>query len=204
MVRTALYSAAILKALFVLTLVAGCVTINVYFPAAAAEKAADRFINDVIGPEAAEQQEPQALNSNSLKTAAWKLGFDVLNFVIPAAHAQANIDMSSPAIQQIKTQMTQRHQQLKPHFASGAVGYTANGLVAVRDQGAISLAQRNVVRKLVADENADRNRLYKEIATANGHPEWENDIRSTYAKRWIAKSPKGWYYQTSNGGWAQK
>ena len=28
-----------------------CVTINVYFPEAAAERAADRFIQDVIGPE---------------------------------------------------------------------------------------------------------------------------------------------------------
>ena len=30
---------------------AACVTINVYFPAAAAEKAADRIIEDIWGPE---------------------------------------------------------------------------------------------------------------------------------------------------------
>ena len=29
---------------------AACVTINVYFPAAAAEKAADRIIDDIWGP----------------------------------------------------------------------------------------------------------------------------------------------------------
>jgi hypothetical protein len=28
---------------------AGCITINIYFPAAAAEKAADRIIDDVLG-----------------------------------------------------------------------------------------------------------------------------------------------------------
>jgi hypothetical protein len=27
----------------------GCITINIYFPAAAAEKAADRIIDDVLG-----------------------------------------------------------------------------------------------------------------------------------------------------------
>ena len=30
-------------------LIAACVTINVYFPAAAADKAADQFINDITG-----------------------------------------------------------------------------------------------------------------------------------------------------------
>ena len=29
--------------------VGGCITINIYFPAAAAEKAADRIIDDVLG-----------------------------------------------------------------------------------------------------------------------------------------------------------
>ena len=32
---------------------AGCITINIYFPAAAAEKAADRIIDDVLGNGAA-------------------------------------------------------------------------------------------------------------------------------------------------------
>jgi len=31
----------------------GCITINIYFPAAAAEKAADRIIDEVLGKEAA-------------------------------------------------------------------------------------------------------------------------------------------------------
>ena len=31
------------------TSVGGCITINIYFPAAAAEKAADRIIDDVLG-----------------------------------------------------------------------------------------------------------------------------------------------------------
>src|SRR5699024_7956710 len=38
-----------------LTAVAGCVTINVYFPKAAAEKAASQFVGSVIDQKAAEQ-----------------------------------------------------------------------------------------------------------------------------------------------------
>ena len=209
MLRTAVYSAAFIKGSLLLALVAGCVTINVYFPAAAAEKAADRFINDVLGPDASKTPgEPQSHNQWTMplergQQLAFRVGEAVLNFVIPAAHAEPDLDMSSPAIQQIKSQMQQRHKDLKEFYDSGAIGYTANGLVAVRDQGAIPLAQRNQVRKLVADENADRERLYREIAVANGHPEWEDDIRATYAKRWIAKAAKGWYYQNPAGSWTQ-
>lgn len=38
---------AIISGLTLTLLTAGCVTINVYFPAAAAEKAADRLIDDI-------------------------------------------------------------------------------------------------------------------------------------------------------------
>ena len=38
--------------------------------------------------------------------------------------------------------------------------------------------------------------LYREIAAANGHPEVEADIRTTFAERWVGKAAQsGWYYQ---------
>ena len=55
-----------------------------------------------------------------------------------------------------------------------------------------------------ADENADRNSLYREIASANGNPEWEADIRSTFAQRWVANARAGWYYKSKAGDWTQK
>ena len=44
------------------TALAGCVTINIYFPAAAAERAADRIIDDILQltPEAAKPAKPAA------------------------------------------------------------------------------------------------------------------------------------------------
>ncbi|MBM4219931.1 MAG: DUF1318 domain-containing protein [Gammaproteobacteria bacterium] len=127
-----------------------------------------------------------------------------LDFVIPAAHAQADIDISSPAIRALTASMRGRAAQLDPFFTSGAVGLTADGLVEVRDANAVALADRNKLKKLVADENADRGSLYREIATANGNPGWEADIRSTFAERWIANARTGWYYKTSAGAWQQK
>lgn len=183
--------------------IAGCVTINVYFPAVAAEKAADRIIDEVWGEQPAKTEgEPQS--SLPVEELAYRLAANLLNAMVPVAHAAADIDISSPAVQQIKASMEARHSQLAPFYSSGAIGLTANGELAVRDANSIPLKDRNRVKKLVADENADRSALYKEIAIANGHPEWADDIRATFAKRWISKAAAGWYYQGAGGAWQQK
>lgn len=191
-------------------LVAACVTINVYFPAAAAEKAADRVIDEVWGKQKSipatppKDQTTMFLPSEAgrfLMAAAGR----VLNFIVPAAHAQAaDLNVSSPEIKAITASMEARHGSLSKYYASGAVGFTADGMVEVRDQNAIPLPERTAARKLVADENKDRAALYTEIAKSNNHPEWESDIRSTFAKRWIAKAQAGWYYQDDSGAWKQK
>jgi uncharacterized protein YdbL (DUF1318 family) len=181
---------------------AACVTINVYFPAAAAEKAADRIIEDIWGP--GQQPKPEGNEQSSLGHAAGHVLVAALDFVIPAAQAQADIDISSPAIRALTSSMKSRAGQLEPYFSSGAIGLTSDGLIEVRDANAVPLADRNKLRKLVADDNADRNALYREIASANGHPEWESDIRGTFAQRWIANARAGWHYKSKSGDWKQK
>jgi uncharacterized protein YdbL (DUF1318 family) len=121
-----------------------------------------------------------------------------------AAWAAANLEINTPAIEALQQSQQARHPQLLPYYASGAVGLTRDGLVAVRDASLVPLAQRARVNELVADENRDRIALYREIARANGHPEWEADIRATFAERWIAKAPAGWYVQSPSGQWAKK
>jgi uncharacterized protein YdbL (DUF1318 family) len=115
----------------------------------------------------------------------------------------ADLEINTPAISAIKASMQERHGQLLPHYNSGAVGLTKDGLVAVRDATAVPLKDRGGINSLVAAENADRNKLYKEIAAGNGHPEWEGDIKQTFAGRWVDKAQAGWYYQ-SGGGWVKK
>ena len=100
--------------------------------------------------------------------------------------------------------MRERHAQLQAHYESGAIGLSRNGLVEVRDQNLIPLAQRNQLRQLVADENTDRNNLYREIAVANGNPQWETQIRETFARRWIDRARSGWYYRGADGSWMRK
>jgi uncharacterized protein YdbL (DUF1318 family) len=185
---------------------AACVTINVYFPAAAAEKAADKIIEDIWGPDKAPKPEGSPQSSTGRGTGEVLVAAlrGALDFVVPVANAQADIDISSPAIRALTSSMKGRAGELEAFFSSGAIGLTSDGLVEVRDANAVALADRNKLRKLVADDNADRDSLYREIASANGHPEWEADIRSTFAERWIANARAGWYYKSKAGAWTRK
>ena len=120
-----------------------------------------------------------------------------------SALAAADLELNTPAIAALKSSMQQRHVQLENFYASGAVGLTRDGLIAVKEASAVALKERQSLNSLVAAENTDRNALYKEIATANGHAEWEAEIRSTFAQRWVQKAQRGWWYQDANG-WARR
>jgi uncharacterized protein YdbL (DUF1318 family) len=193
-------------------LLAACVTVNVYFPAAAAEQAADKIIDSVTKSGSAPAQDTQAppttraAPSDAPSVLLVAVG-RALEMMIPAAQAQAsaNLDISSPEIRAVTGSMQQRFGQLEKYFSSGVVGLTSDGLIEVRDQSAVPLAERAAVKRLVAEDNADRKTLYAEIARANGRPDWEADIRKTFARRWIDRGAKpGWYYRDASGGWVKK
>jgi uncharacterized protein YdbL (DUF1318 family) len=191
--------------LALLAFVAACVTINVYFPAEAAEKAADRIIRDVYGepPQQPAPAEPQSLNRHLTAPSSSPM-LALLDWLVSPAYAGADISVNTPAIRQLQAAMEKRHQQLAKYYADGAVGMTQDGLITIRDQKLIALQERNTVKSLVESENRDRNALYAEMAKANGHPEWEADIREIFARRWVDNAPSGWWYQNAQGGWKQK
>jgi hypothetical protein len=118
-------------------------------------------------------------------------------------HAAADLEVNTPGVNAIKNSMQIRHGQLSAYYASGAVGLTMDGMIAVRDAGSVPLAARQTVTALVAAENQDRSALYAEIANANGHPEWQAEIRTTFAQRWVQRAQRGWWV-LSNDGWSQK
>lgn len=180
---------------------AACVTINVYFPAAEAQQAAAEFVDKVIGDEPAQKpasgQPPQA---------SMQPHFNLMSLIISDARAQSvDITIRTPAIQAIQDRMATRFQSsLQVHFDSGALGFGNDGLIVVREASKVPLKDRVGVNQLVADDNRDRKAVYREISVANGHPEWEEQIRETFAKQWIASAHKGWWYQTADGAWKQK
>lgn len=179
-----------------------CVTINVYFPAAEAQQAAREFVENVIGEQPQAEAKPEAGQGGGMAA----LGTAVLDFVFPIAQAQsADINIRTPAIQAIQSRMVERFQfALAPHFDSGALGLARDGTISLRDASKVGLRDRAAVNQAVADDNRDRNAVYREIAVANGHPEWEAQIRDTFARQWIDSARSGWWYQDAAGAWTQK
>lgn len=196
-----------------LLVLSACVTINVYFPAAEAREAAGRFVEEVIGEDG--RPVPEGDGGMALRApAAPHLArlsvprIDPLALLgIAPAHAQSrpDITLETPAIQSLKAQMAARFDStLRAHFDSGALGFTRDGLVTVRDAGKLGLRDRVAVNEAVAADNRDRRAVYREVAVANGHPEWEGQIRDVFAEQWIARARSGWWYQDASGNWRQK
>lgn len=195
----------------VVMLSTACVTINVYFPAAEAKEAAREFVEKVINEDG--QAAPPATDDDG-GGMAWiparllDARIDPLSLVgIGTAHAQGKPDITikTPAIQAIQARMAARFDgQLRKHFQSGALGYGNQGTISIRDASKIPLSDRVAVNQAIAEQGRDANAAYREIAVANGHPEWEGQIRDVFAKQWIqgARS-NGWWYQDASGGWKQ-
>ncbi len=193
-------------------LLTACVTINVYFPAAEARDAAREFVEKVISePDAKPVEEPAGGGGMAMLQRRLDLGsarFDPWMLLgIGSAQAQSavpDITIKTPAIQAIQGRMEARfNSTLRAGFDSGALGFTDDGLVSVRDPAKIELKDRVAMNAAVADDNRDRKAVYREVAVANGHPEWEDQIRSVFAKQWISSARPGWWYRMG-GAWKQK
>ena len=192
-------------------LLTACVTINVYFPAAEAKEAAKEFVEKVIGdemPDAKPAPKEGTPGGGSASLHKPDRGFDWLALVgIGTAYAQENADISikTPAIQAIQGRMATRFKsQLQAGFDAGALGLTRDGMVELRDASKLALKDRVATTQAVADDNRDRKAVYREVAVANGHAEWEAKIRETFAQQWIDSAHSGWWYQDKGGSWKQK
>lgn len=189
-------------------LLTACVTINVYFPAAEAKEAAREFVEKVIDEaDKVEIKDSSKDGGGGMAMLQRRVDFDPLMLIgIGSAHAQSapDISLKTPAIQAIQARMEARfNSTLRAGFDSGALGFTSDGLISVRDPGKLELKDRVAMNAAVADDNRDRKAVYREVAVANGHPEWESQIRNVFAKQWVDSARSGWWYQ-SGGGWKQK
>jgi len=191
------------RTLFVaLFLVSACVTVNIYFPAAAVERAADKIVKETWGgPEESGKTAPQPESRYfDLPTA-----FANLSFIGAAQAQEADINVSNPAIRALKDSIKRRSEALKPYMDLGNLGIAQDGLLVIRNNDGLSLKQRAEIKQLIDAENRDREALYLEIAKANNIPN-ENipRIKSIFAKSWIEQARSGWWIQDSQGSWRKK
>lgn len=194
-----------LVGMLILVLVS-CVTVNIYFPAAAIQKAADQIVDDVRKiPEQQPQQTPEQ-NPEQKKDKTSRLEqFRFIGLGPTEADAAVDLNVSTPAIRGLKSSIANRFPQLQPLYTKGAIGETNNGYLAIRDASVLSLKERADLNRLVDQENADRRALYTEIIRANNIDMGTlPEVERLFANSWRDKSSPGWWIQQDNGQWAKK
>lgn len=181
--------------------VSACVTVNIYFPAAAVERAAEQIVKETWGGAAEPGKTVPPPQSRKPHPAGEKLS---VSFFAMAHAQEADINVSNPAIRALKDSIKQRSDAIKPYMDRGHVGIAQDGLLAIRNSDGLSLKERAEIKQLVDAENRDREALYAEIAKANNIGS-ENipKIKSIFAKSWIDQARPGWWIQ-DQGNWRRK
>ena len=161
---------------------AACITINVYFPEAAVKELAQQIEDEVqrkAAGEAAQAPEPT-----------------------PASEPE----ISNPAIRKIIDSRATRLAAINDLKVKGVIGESNQALLVVRNLDAIQgLKARADAQKLIKDENADREQLFKEIAAAkNVDLAQLPQIQTTYAETLREKAHPGNWIQLPDGTWVQK
>jgi uncharacterized protein YdbL (DUF1318 family) len=192
--------------LAVLALVAGCVTVNIYFPAAQVEKTASTIVDEVYQekkepPKQEPTEKPRSSNDEDTVRGIVRLA----RFGPAPAFAEEAATVSNAAIRGLKEQIGGRHTELMPYYQQGQVGITRDGFLEVRGTGGLGLPQVAALKRLVDADNAARRQLYEEVAKAlNLKPEQVSQIRKVFAKQWRDKAQAGWAVQADDGQWGRK
>lgn len=196
---------------------AACVTVNVYFPEGEIRDLS-RQIEDEIrqqasqesaaGEPAEEKEQEDAPQASRLAVEApFRLAAEL--FLGSPVWAQDEVpapEVTNPAIRRIIDSRARRLAQLNRFKGSGVVGENNQALVEVRALDQVTdLRERAAVQRLVKDENADREALFKEMAIATGVDSSQIPrLRTTYAATLREKARAGDWIQMPDGNWRRK
>lgn len=182
--------------------VSACVTVNIYFPAAAVERAADQIVKETWGGPGEPEKAAPKPQSRSLQSSVEIIALGLAG----EAYAQeADINVTNPAIRALKESINVRSDAIKPYMDRGNIGIGRDGLLTIRSTDGINLKERAETKQLVDAENNDREALYAEIAKANNiSNENISKIKTIFAKSWIDQARAGWWIQDSQGNWKKK
>jgi len=189
-----------------LALVVGCVTVNVYFPAAQVEKTAERIVDEVYQEKKEPiKQEPMEKPRSSDDGGTTRGIVRLARFGPAPAFAEEAATVSNAAIRGLKEQIGRRHTDLIPYYQQGQAGITRDGFLEVRGTGGLALPQVATLKRLVDADNAARRQLYEEVAKAlNLKTEQVSQVRKIFAKQWRDKAQAGWAVQSDDGQWGRK
>ena len=172
-----------------------CVTVNIYFPAAAAEKTAEEIVKEVREQIPQKEEEKQPAEPEARQ---WRL--------ITVAYAQEGaLEVSNASIRALKASIKARYPALIPYLQKGVMGENKVGFLEVRNREGLSLRDKAKVKQLVEAENKDRTALYKEVSKAlQIDPTQIERLQKIFTKEWQKTVPSGTWVQTEDGKWEKK
>jgi len=171
-----------------------CVTVNIYFPAAQAQKTAEEIVKEVRG-----QKTPHK-EKKIPKPESWHWQ------IVSSAYAQeAALEVSNASIRALKASIKQRYPELKPFLERGILGENNQGLLEVKTWRGLKLQEKARVKRLLEAENKDRKLLYTEVAKALQIDTRQiGKLQRIFAKEWQKTAPVGTWIQTEEGKWIKK
>ena len=196
-------------------LLAGCVTVHLYFPEAEIRSAAEEIVNEarpdgIEGAEAppreADPGKGRAETGEDADTLRLRRSIRLAAFrAEEEPKKKVEIDISSPVIKRIRESLKKRYPKLFPWYEKGVYGEGRDGYIALRSVEGLTLKEKKEIQTLLADENADRKNLYTEIARENEiDAERIADIGLLFSEEWQKKSRSGWWIEAEKGKWVRK
>ena len=186
--------------------IAGCavITVNIYFPTEAVQKAAEEILNEIEGEDEVlpgEQMESLAPQSYLIP--------NIRNFVlgnqIVYAGEDIDINLTTPAIRKVIASMKSRNRKIDTFKKKGTIGETFSGKLEIRDYEGLGGSEIRTIKQLVKAENSDRNLLYRELANANDISASDiNRIEEVFGITHKNRLESGEWYKGDDGQWNKK
>lgn len=177
------------------------ITVNVYFPSEAVEKAAEKIIDEIeSGNESLETQE-----ESSPQSFFWRNipGYFLGNSTVYAEGIDLNV--TTPAIRKLIDNMKARNLGIMNYKDKGAIGESYDGMLIIRTMKGLSGEEMRTIKRLLRAENTDRGKLYEELAKANEITLSEiGKIKTVFAKTRKSKAKRGHWSLDEKGKWTQK
>jgi len=196
-------SLKIVSASLFLLFLFSCLTINIYFPEAEVQKAAEEIVNEIR--KEAEDKDKKDKDSLMVEMEQEMNRGGGSFSLVSSLYAQEATEVSTPKVRALKQSMKDRFPKLKPFFDKGNVGEGNDGFVKIRDESGLNLKDKALLRNLEKDENNDRKNMYAEVARAMEIEASQIPrIQKIFAALWIKKAESGWWIQKESGEWAKK
>ncbi len=125
--------------------------------------------------------------------------------VLPVSAAEPiKLDIGTPPVVIIRHSITQRYSRLVRFYEAGIIGQGDDGLIYIRDDSRLTLAQRQIAEKLVDVENGERKDLVFAIADGNGRKDAQPEVWAGLVQRWKSQFKPGWWFRDVQGNWNRK